>query len=706
VGTNGLPTDRHWASVPTQELPDIVRALADAYWQRLNEAGLLDLWRRSESAYYLTDGTMGLWKDGVAVQYAGPDAEIDLLQVNHYRSIVDGILSMTTQARAEFQAKAVNDKTRSLMEAPVATGLVSAYWRRTHLEQGTTSDVRKVLLYGEGYQHLRWDVHAGKLMTQEVPGPDGQPVTVKMTGEHGEPVHEGDVVPESVPPWRVVHDLDCKSTTLPWAMVAHRESLWDLVARYPALAPNILAERGQPRWPEDVWQDQWQTAPDDDDMVTVWCVYHLPTDAIPEGRYALVLGSVVLYDGPALLPDEIPVYPLIAARQEGRGWGHSAAWDLLPLQQTLNMSESSLVTMMEAFGMYNILVPDSSGIAPSDLGSGRKFVKCKTGPDGQMVKPEVMNLLDIEPAAFDYPDRQQSKMETLSGMNSVARGEPDSNLKSGAALALVQSLAVQFNSALQSARVFHLEAVASGLLALLKLHMDTPRVAETAGSGANRYLKEVRKDEIEGVDRVELDIVSGVMGQAAGRLQIADNLLEKVPGLTPEQYLQVVNTGRLDPLTRSETAELDLIAQENDELREGRETPVEDFDDHGLHVKEHRALLDIATRRDKRVADVIKAHIVEHANRLAAMDPMTAALTGQSVPPPPPMLPPGASGDGPPPPGGPPAPKGGGSEPKAPAPGLARPMGGPPVPGGPRMPVNPLTDARAPAAPGAPPVPV
>jgi hypothetical protein len=455
-------------------------------------------------------------------------------------------------------------------------------------------------------------------------------------------------VPESVPPWRVVHDLDCKSTTLPWAMVAHRESLWDLVARYPALAPNILAERGQPRWPEDVWQDQWQTAPDDDDMVTVWCVYHLPTDAIPEGRYALVLGSVVLYDGPALLP----------------------------------------------------------GIAPSDLGSGRKFVKCKTGPDGQMVKPEVMNLLDIEPAAFDYPDRQQSKMETLSGMNSVARGEPDSNLKSGAALALVQSLAVQFNSALQSARVFHLEAVASGLLALLKLHMDTPRVAETAGSGANRYLKEVRKDEIEGVDRVELDIVSGVMGQAAGRLQIADNLLEKVPGLTPEQYLQVVNTGRLDPLTRSETAELDLIAQENDELREGRETPVEDFDDHGLHVKEHRALLDIATRRDKRVADVIKAHIVEHANRLAAMDPMTAALTGQSVPPPPPMLPPGASGDGPPPPGGPPAPKGGGSEPKAPAPGLARPMGGPPVPGGPRMPVNPLTDARAPAAPGAPPVPV
>jgi hypothetical protein len=696
---------QHWASVPTVELPDVVREKATDFWQRLNDTGLLQLWRRSESAYYLTDGMQGLWKDGVAVQYAGADAEIDMLQVNHYRSIVDGIISMTTQARAEFQAKAINDATRSLMEAPVATGLVAAYWRRTHLEEKTTSDVRKVMLYGEGYQHLRWDVHAGKLMTQEQPGPDGQPVTAQMTGQYGEPIHEGDVVPESVPPWRVVHDLECKDIKLPWSMVAHRESIWDLMARYPQLGPAIMAERGGPRWPEDVWQDQWATPSegDCDDTVTVWCVYHVPTDAVPKGRYALVCGSVVLYDGPALLPDQVPVYPLIAARQEGRGWGHSAAWDLLPLQQTLNMSESSLTTMMEAFGMVNILVPDGSNIVPADLGSGRKFVKCGVGPEGQMLKPEVLQLLDIEPACFDYPDRQQSKMETLSGMNSVARGEPESSLKSGAALALVASQAVQFNSQLSSARVQHLENVASGLLAILKRHMDTPRVAETAGNGANRYLKEVTKDEIESVDRVELDIVSGVMGQAAGRMEVANNLLDRVPNLKPEQYLQVLNTGRLDPLTRSETAELDLIAQENDELREGRPTMVEDFDDHGLHVMEHRALLDISTRKDQRVADVIRAHIVEHANKLAQMDPMTAALTGQSVPPPPPMMPP----EGPPPEGD--APPGDGSPPKSgpkPTPGKAQTAGGQPIPGGPLMPQNPLTGARAPVGPGAPPPPV
>ena len=43
-------------------------------------------------------------------------------------------------------------------------------------------------------------------------------------------------------------------------------------------------------------------------------------------------------------------------------------------------------------------------------------------------------------------DKLQTLMETLSGINSVVRGDPLPQLKSGAALALVQSLAVAFNT--------------------------------------------------------------------------------------------------------------------------------------------------------------------------------------------------------------------------------------------------------------------
>lgn len=674
-----LPQDRHWASVPASDLPGVVRSQCRRFWDRLTQVGLLDLYRRSARAYYGLDPE-GLWKESAAVQFAGPDSEIDLVQVNHYQSIIQGILAMATQERFSPQAKSVNDDTRSLVEAPIATGLIEAYWREKSMEPKTARDVEHAIVFAEGYQHLRWSVNAGKLLGK---------------GPAGEPMREGDIMPESLPPWRVVHDIESKGDVLEWAIVAHDESVWDVVARYPQMAAQIMAQRGQPLWPNDVFQEpDMGTREQNDDRVTVWCVYHISSDAVPEGRYALVLGDVVLYDGPALLKDEVPVYPLIPNRQMGRGWGHSPAWNMLVLQELHNMGTSALATMHEAFGTYNILTPKGSGVRPEDIGSGRRLVEFEPTPGlSNGGRPEPLPLLDLPPEAYEYPDMLKGEMQTLSGLNSVARGEPDSNLKSGAALALVQSLAVQFNSALQAARVQHLERVASGLLRILKMHSKTPRIAETAGVGANRYLREVSSDEIENVERVILDVGSPLMAQPAGRLEVADKLLDRQLVSTPEQYLEILNTGRISPLLKSPTAELELVSAENDALREGRPAVVMDTDTHEIHVREHRALLDVATRQNPQLAQLIGAHITEHYQKWSQTPQDMAALLGWKVmPPPPPMAPPG-----PPPPAGaddgtPKPPKG----PPPPAPGRARPLGGPPSGDLPMMPTNPLTGNRAP----------
>lgn len=293
-------------------------------------------------------------------------------------------------------------------------------------------------------------------------------------------------------------------------------------------------------------------------------------------------------------------------------------------------------------------------------------------------------------------DKLQTLMETLSGINSVVRGDPLPQLKSGAALALVQSLAVAFNANLQQAVVAHDEGVASDRLMILKRYADNKRQVETVGRANRGAMREWSKDDLSTIQRVVIEVGSPLQDQTAGKMEIATQFLQYGLVKRPGKYFEVLTTGRLDDVFMSEKAAEDLIIRENQYLADGSGPVVTNVtDDHVVHIREHTAVLaQQNVRLDKAASERVMQHILEHQQKWLAMDPALALVTGQSVMPPPPA--------GPPAPGAPPPPKGAG--PKAngdlsdgpPDPSKARPLGGPPPDGGPNMPTNPLTGARAP----------
>lgn len=681
-----LPTDRYWATIEAGELPGIVRMLGTRYWEQLGKRGLLDLWKRSERTYYGLDEAGG-WKNSAAVQFVGSDNETVMARINHYRSIGQGILAMAGHERPAFEARAKDDRTAALKEAPHATGMVNQLWRDLKLEQRTAQDDEDALLYGVGFLHAWWDPHAGK-QAADPTRPD---------------LKEGDVRAESVRPWRVLHDIT-NTEELMWSIVARDVNAWEMAARYPEHADAIVASRGINRWPQSVWMQPWAADyVDREDMVTEWHVHHKPTAAVPQGRYSVVVGDVVLYDGPALLPDGVPVIPMVPARRAGDRTPYSGMWDLLVLQELYDAAVSAISTAVDAYGVQSVAAPENSGVIPEDLASGRRLVyySPQAGIPGGG-KPEPLQLLDLPNIVTEWPGILQSMMETLSGLNSVARGEPDSNLKSGAALALVQSLAVQFNSWFQSARILHREQAATALYRMVKRWMVSPRDVLVSGAGQSEYVRKVTRDNLEGVDAVTIEVGSPLMNQPAGRLEIADKLLAQ-PGMikTPDEYIRIITTGRLDPMLKATESQLNTLAQENDMLQRGQMPTVRAGQDHATHVREHQALMGADV--DPRVAQMIEAHCADHYTTWSQMPQDLAALTGQSVmPPPPPMPVPGAATKPPPGPDAPPAP----DAPEPPAPGRARPMGGPSDAKQPLMPINPATGQRAPVGPGAPPTPV
>jgi len=319
-------------------------------------------------------------------------------------------------------------------------------------------------------------------------------------------------------------------------------------------------------------------------------------------------------------------------------------------------------------------------------------------------------------------------------VNSVVRGDIPENLKSGAALALVQSLAVESNGQFQAAIVRCDERIASGIFSLLKKYAANKRTVEIVGAAQAGSVMEWSKDDIQTIDRVTIGIGTALQNTESGKLEIANNLMVQGLVKTASEYIEVLETGRLEPILKAPKAGLDLIAWENELLIKGNPpagppTPVPGpdgqplmgpqgpvmkpnlsvqarmTDDHAIHVTEHAAVMsDKSVRTNPALTKAVMDHIQEHEQFFSNMGPILGILTKQSVQPPPPPPPPGMAPPAGPPPAGPlgshvPPPPGGRPA-NAPLPvdaHKARPLGHEPPPaGGPGMPTNPLTGARAP----------
>lgn len=724
--TSTLPTDVFWAAVPREQLADAIRAKALAFRSRLDREGKTAIWRRAERTYYGRDSDGG-YANSVAVTYGGDDGEVVCIRINHYRSIIQGLLATAAKERPAFDAIATSSDSESLAAVALADAIIEYYYREAAFEEARIEADRMCIVLGEAYTALRWNPHAGKVhvMSQRQKYVDGQPVTEMVEqaqepelDEMGNPVelpplmaeqpvmedwpeHEGDVDAQVFGPIEVVRDLDSPTRDLQWACIPYRENVWDLAARFPEHAPGIIALRGQAnRWPRLANEDGvfYERPLPDDDAIDCWHLYAMPTSSLPQGRYAQIVGDIVLHDGPMELP-EVPVYALIPEREMRRATGYSPQFDLLALQEAYDATWDTILSAHDAFGLQNVLIAEGSNVKPELLARGLQGITYKPNPaytDGGV--PRALSLLAIPAASFDLLDRMQRLMETLSGINSVVRGDPMPQLKSGAALALVQSLAVAFNSQLAGAVTLHDERVATGLLRLVQKFAITPRTVEVVGKANARSLKSWNASALKGVQRVAVQVVSPLLSHTAGKMEIADKMWSatKPDGsreITTAQYFEILTTGRMEPIYQGPVAAAENIGRENEMLSDGKPVQVVLFDDHCQHATEHTTVLaSPEARQNPQVRNAVTAHINEHLQMWLKMDPALAMLTGQSkMPPPPPMAAP-PPGDAPPngKPGAPPAPG------KAPA-ERAKPLGKPGGPEMPMMPVEPLSGQRVPA---------
>ena len=180
-------------------------------------------------------------------------------------------------------------------------------------------------------------------------------------------------------------------------------------------------------------------------------------------------------------------------------------------------------------------------------------------------------------------------------------------------------MAIQFHAPLQQSYISLLEDVGTATIQILQDYADSPRIIQIAGKRNKGIIQQsFSSDDIDSISRVQVQVGNPMSKTVSGRLSIAQDLLQNKIVTTAQEYLMVLETGEIEPLTQGASAELLNLASENEMLGEGTAVPVLFTDNHVLHIQEHSALAsDPIVRQDPEQFAIISQHIMEHLSMLS-----------------------------------------------------------------------------------------
>lgn len=597
----------YWAASDINEIAGHILERKDNYLKFLENSTIMEELRNSFGLFYGNSAIEEL-NDGKTIMSA-----------NHYASLVRALHTMVTQQRPAFEARAINSDYKTQSSVILANGLIDYYMREKKLEDMLKQACLYALYLREGWITVEWDVNAGEVYA--------------VNPESQSPVTTGDV---KFSVYSILDVIRPTQGSCNWHIIRRSENKYDLAAKYPEVADEIL-NSNTPVQDRRRWTLSYigETELESDD-VEVLSLYHAKTPAMPAGRFVQVVGDTVLTDGP--LPYNKPyIFKITAADAFQTAFGHSPAMDIMPLQDALDTCFSIALSNINSFGIGS-LVSEKGTLQVNQLREGLMHLEHSKGSQ----PPQVLNLLQIPNEIFNFAEMLVKNAETISSVNSVARGNVPHQM-SGTAMALVAQQAITFSSGLQQSYNSLIESTGTALVELLQTYAQVPMVAQIAGKTKKSYLKQFKSDDLKGISKVVVDSANAFTKTTAGKVEVANNLLNSGLIKTPEQYLQVVSTGTLEPMVEHDQAELMLIRQENEMLSEGQPVQALITDNHGLHVLEHSTVAsDPLIRQDPNILQPLLAHIDEHIQLDATRPPqLSLMLKQQPAPPPQPMAPPG-----------------------------------------------------------------
>ncbi len=593
-------------------------------------SGLDTAWMTNEALYQGVDPrNYNGFFDKASFQIMGKNGELLYVSFNEARNLMQHILNMTVSQPPNMTAKAINGDDASLIAAQTFDGVFDFYFN-THnsgrlLKQSAQAVER--CLYGDiGYMLCEWNPLGGARIMPEM-APDGSP-----PGSMGDMKYEGDLYFKCRGARDVMFDPGVEDEDeQDWKCIRDQVNKWELAERFknvPGAYDKIIATSAAAQ--EVLSNRRGWRRPLASDMIDIYKFYARPSKVLRNGRRAILLDAdTVLLDEDNPY-GEIPVFSVKAMDRIGSAFGYAPMNVVAPVQLSEDVLTSAIMTNFAMFGVQNIAVKGSDQFDVETLAGAMNIIKYN-----EQV-PVPLQLADQAQGIVEFHEALRHIGETLSGINSVVRGDPDASLKSGKALGIVQAQAVQFQSHLAASYARFLQNIGNFMLKVFRLYATTDRIVQIVGKDQTMQSKTWNRDTFGPIERVTAELVDPAMRTLGYKTDLAMFMAQQQMTNTPQEFLTVLTTGQLKPMIKAPLTEINLMHQENQDILEAAEKlaqvmkqsnlaqptpemiqavmpPVLRTDNDDLHIAEHSGLMSTpATRRDSLVTLIGLAHITAH----------------------------------------------------------------------------------------------
>jgi len=324
---------KYFASDESETLANNIKTKLSDWRQWISNTGLRENWIKSYRYYYgkhFDLNSSGL--TGAGIKSHGSDGELKAVTINHFRNLLRHVLVLTTNQKPAFDCRAINSDLKSLQQARLGNNILDAYLREKRLGQYLKKAAEHALVFGKGFVYVSWEPSSGRPHTTE----DYQD---EETGETKQKiVYEGDVEISTPSVFDVYMDQTQEDfAKCQWVAIRTYRNKFDLAARYTDKKDAI---EGLPTKDdlEGTGSLTFQTLDETSD-VPVYHFYHKRSDSMPNGRYMIFCDSdTILYDGP--IPySRLPIFRIVPGEIFGTTEGYSDAFDLIPLQEAISVSD-------------------------------------------------------------------------------------------------------------------------------------------------------------------------------------------------------------------------------------------------------------------------------------------------------------------------------------------------------------------------------
>lgn len=600
---------RYFAQLETENIASEIEKRVEDYRTYIRDSGILNQLRTSHAAYYTKSNRM---------ESKGAYGEYSSVVSNEYANLIRNLKQNVQSSKPAWDAKASNSDSKSLQSAQLANGILDYVMTDQRCETNLVQALQDALVLREGWILTEWDSQSG------------DPIAVDETGF---PVKTGDIKLSNHNLLNVARDFTVKNINqCAWKIVTEYENKYELAARFPAYADSIMSTSKEMQLDYSLDMDSRKET-NESDLIPIHTFFHDRTAQVPNGRMTIVVCNKAVFDGD--LPySKVPLVCMTAENKTDSPFGWSLTMDLLPLQDAQNMLLSTVVSNNKQFGVQTIASPKGSGISVQELSEGLNLLEF----DGAIGAPQPLQLTASAPETYNLLSSITQSMERLSGVSQLARGSVSVGQLSGSAMAVLQSQAIQFSSQISQSYTQCLEDVGTMVISHYQRFQDAPRVVQLAGKTGRATVREFSNQDLNGINRVTVSSGNPLSKTLAGRLEVAKDLLSNGLVKTPEEYLQVLTTGNLQPILEAELALMNLIRSENEDLQDGKAVSALITDQHDLHIKEHLTILSSPeSRANPQIVALVLGHIQEHKMLWESADPMMLQLSNT---PPPAMQPP------------------------------------------------------------------